>query len=57
MPNRPSVVAFDVVETLMSLEPLGRLEGRYGGLFAPADVTGADLTEVADGLLALPARG
>jgi 2-haloacid dehalogenase len=34
-----------------------RLEGRYGSLFAPADVTGADLTEVADGLLALPARG
>jgi 2-haloacid dehalogenase len=33
-----------------------RLEGRYGSLFAPADVTGADLTEVADGLLALPAR-
>jgi 2-haloacid dehalogenase len=32
-----------------------RLEGSYGGLFAPADVTGADLTEVADGLLALPA--
>jgi 2-haloacid dehalogenase len=33
-----------------------RLEGRYGSLFAPADVTGTDLTEVADGLLALPAR-
>ena len=33
-----------------------RLEGRYGGLFAPADVTGADLAEVADGLLALPSR-
>jgi 2-haloacid dehalogenase len=33
-----------------------RLEGRYGSLFAPADVTGADLTEVADGLLALPVR-
>jgi 2-haloacid dehalogenase len=33
-----------------------RLEGRYGRLFAPADVTGTDLTEVADGLLALPAR-
>jgi 2-haloacid dehalogenase len=32
-----------------------RLEGHYGGLFAPADVIGADLTEVADGLLALPA--
>jgi 2-haloacid dehalogenase len=32
-----------------------RLEGGYGGLFAPADVTGADLAEVADGLLALPA--
>ena len=32
-----------------------RLEGGYGGLFAPADVTGADLVEVADGLLALPA--
>jgi hypothetical protein len=28
--------------------------GRYGSLFAPADVTGADLTEVADGLLTLP---
>jgi len=33
-----------------------RLEGRYGSLFAPADVTGADLAEVADGLLALPVR-
>lgn len=33
-----------------------RLEGRYGSLFAAADVTGADLTEVADGLFALPAR-
>jgi 2-haloacid dehalogenase len=33
-----------------------RLEGRYGSLFASADVTGADLTEVAGGLLALPAR-
>jgi 2-haloacid dehalogenase len=32
-----------------------RLEGRYGSLFAPADVTGADLAEVPDGLLALPA--
>jgi len=32
-----------------------RLEGRYGSLFAPADVTGADLAEVAGGLLALPA--
>lgn len=34
-----------------------RLETRYGSLFAPADVTGADLTEVADGLLALPVGG
>ena len=33
-----------------------RLEGRYGSLFAPAAVTGADLTEVAGGLLALPVR-
>jgi 2-haloacid dehalogenase len=32
-----------------------RLEGGYGSLFAPADVIGASLTEVADGLLALPA--
>jgi len=32
-----------------------RLEGRYGSLFAAADVTGTDLAEVADGLLALPA--
>jgi 2-haloacid dehalogenase len=32
-----------------------RLEGRYGGLFAPADITGTDLAEVAGGLLALPA--
>lgn len=31
-----------------------RLEHRYGALFAPADVIGADLAEVADGLLALP---
>jgi 2-haloacid dehalogenase len=34
-----------------------RLEGRYGRLFAPVDVTGADLAEVAQGLLALPADG
>jgi 2-haloacid dehalogenase len=33
-----------------------RLEGRYGSLFAPADVIGADLAEVAHGLLALPAE-
>lgn len=33
-----------------------RLEGGYGRLFAPADVTGADLAEVASGLLALPPR-
>jgi len=33
-----------------------RLEGRYGSLFVPADVTGADLTDVARGLLALPVR-
>lgn len=32
-----------------------RLETRYGNLFAPPDVTGADLVEVADRLLALPA--
>jgi 2-haloacid dehalogenase len=32
-----------------------RLEGRYGELFAPADIIGADLLEVARGLLALPA--
>lgn len=31
-----------------------RLEGRYGGLFVPADVTGTDLGEVAHRLLALP---
>jgi 2-haloacid dehalogenase len=34
-----------------------RLEGRYGKLFAPADVSGADLTEVAHRLLALPVTG
>ena len=32
-----------------------RLEGRYGSLFTPADVTGTDLAEVAHGLLALAA--
>ncbi|GAA2360251.1 haloacid dehalogenase type II [Saccharopolyspora halophila] len=31
-----------------------RLEGGYGSIFTPADVTGADLVEVAEGLLALP---
>ncbi|WP_026453899.1 haloacid dehalogenase type II [Saccharomonospora iraqiensis] len=31
-----------------------RLEGRYGDVFTPADVTGADLGEVAEGLLRLP---
>ncbi len=33
-----------------------RLEGRYCSLFALADVIGADLAEVAEGLLALPVR-
>lgn len=33
-----------------------RNEHRYGGLFAPADVTGTDLAEVADALIALPER-
>lgn len=31
-----------------------RLEHSYGALFVPPDVTGADLTEVADRLVALP---
>jgi 2-haloacid dehalogenase len=31
-----------------------RLEGRYAAIFAPADVTGTDLVDVANGLLALP---
>jgi 2-haloacid dehalogenase len=31
-----------------------RLEGTYSPLFDPPDVTGADLVEVAEGLLALP---
>lgn len=31
-----------------------RLEGHYADVFAPPDVTGADLAEVAHGLLALP---
>ncbi len=30
-----------------------RLEGQYGSIFTPADVSGADLVEVAAGLLAL----
>lgn len=33
-----------------------RSEGGYGTLFAPADVTGADLIEVVQALLALPAK-
>lgn len=32
-----------------------RLERRYAEVFAPPDVTGGDLVEVVDGLLALPA--
>lgn len=32
---------------------VSRLEGEYGRIFAPPDVTGADLVEVAAGLLAL----
>lgn len=32
-----------------------RLEGRYGDVFAPPDVTGSDLTEVVERLLDLPA--
>lgn len=31
-----------------------RLEGYYADVFTPADVTGTDLTDVAQGLLALP---
>jgi 2-haloacid dehalogenase len=30
-----------------------RLEGKFGEIFLPADVMGADLVEVAEGLLAL----
>lgn len=33
---------------------VSRLEGQYGRLFAPPDVTGTDLTEVARALLTLP---
>lgn len=33
-----------------------RLEGHYAEVFRPADVTGADLVEVAQALLELPAR-
>ncbi|MDQ0381436.1 2-haloalkanoic acid dehalogenase type II [Amycolatopsis thermophila] len=32
-----------------------RLEGYYAEIFAPADIVGADLVEVAQGLLDLPA--
>jgi hypothetical protein len=32
-----------------------RLEGRYGDVFSPPDVTGKDLTEVVERLLDLPA--
>lgn len=31
-----------------------RLEGHYANVFAPADVVGSDLVEVAEGLIALP---
>lgn len=34
---------------------VARFEREYGNLFASPDVTGADLTSVADELLALPA--
>ena len=34
-----------------------RLEGHYSEIFAPADVVGTDLVEVARGLLALPPAG
>lgn len=34
---------------------VSRLEGQYGQLYTPADVTGDTLVEVAEGLLALPA--
>jgi len=33
---------------------VSRLERAYSPIFAPPDVTGADLTEVARGLLGLP---
>jgi 2-haloacid dehalogenase len=36
---------------------VSRLEGRYPPVFAPPDVTGETLTEVADGLLGLPEAG
>ncbi len=35
---------------------VSRFEGTYGNLFAPPDVAGANLVEVADRLLDLPAR-
>ncbi|GAB3290724.1 HAD-IA family hydrolase [Parasphingorhabdus pacifica] len=34
-----------------------RLEGHYGDVFTPPDVTGRDLVEVVDGLLELPGTG
>jgi 2-haloacid dehalogenase len=34
---------------------VSRLEGRYADIFAPPDVTGGDLVEVVERLLALPA--
>ena len=36
---------------------VSRLEGRYPPVFAPPDVTGATLVEVADALLSLPGPG
>jgi 2-haloacid dehalogenase len=36
---------------------VSRLEGRYPPVFAPPDVAGATLEEVADGLLGLPVPG
>lgn len=35
---------------------VGRAEGGYDEIFAPADVLGASLVDVAEGLVALPAR-
>jgi hypothetical protein len=53
MPNRPVVIAFDVIETLFALEPLAdRL--RAVGLPSEPDVRGGTLLEVVEKLLSLP---
>ena len=51
VPERPRLIAFDVVETLFALEPV-RKRPPPPNSGSPPDVTGSSLLEVVQGLLA-----